>query len=202
MASSDYDLRHNLVFSGDWTLPFDDLWATGPKRLTKGWNLYPIISYRTGYPIDIKAGISRTRTRVGPSGDGDPNLVRANLLTPNVPLFDPHNVQVLNGKTGSFYFNPADFGRFSDINDNQNTYGTLGRNAIYGPGSINTDISLVKGTSFYAERAFIEFRTDFFNVFNHAEFNNPNVSITSGTFGQITSTAPGRIIQLALHLTF
>jgi len=201
-ASSDYDIRHNLVFSGDWTLPFDKIWASGPSRLTKGWNLYPIVSYRTGYPLDIYAGISRSRLRIGPSGAGDPNLVRANLLTPNVPLFDPHNVQVLNGKTGTYYFNPADFGTFADINSNQNTYGTLGRNAIYGPGRVNTDISLVKSTALYSERAVLEFHADFFNIFNHAEFNNPNVTITNGTFGQITSTAPGRIIQLALHLTF
>ena len=139
---------------------------------------------------------------MGPSGAGDPNLVRANLLTPNVALFDPHNVQVLNGKAGTYYFNPADFGTFANINSNQNAYGTLGRNAIYGPGRINTDLSLVKSTSLYSERALVEFHADFFNVFNHAEFNNPNVSITNGTFGQITSTAPGRIIQMALRFAF
>ena len=202
MASSDYDLRHNLVLSGDWTLPFADLWKSGPKRLTHGWDILPIVSYRTGYPLDISAGISRTATRVGPSGNGDPNLVRANLLTASVPLFDPRAVQVLSGKAGSYYFDPADFGKFANVNANQNTYGTLGRNAIYGPGRVNTDISLVKATSLYSERALMEFHADFFNVFNHAEFNNPNLSITSGTFGQITSTQQGRIIQLALHLTF
>jgi hypothetical protein len=202
MASSDYDLRHNLVFSGDWTLPFDQMWSSGPRRLTQGWNIFPIVSYRTGYPLNVTAGINRTGARVGPSGAGDPNLVQANLLTANVPLFDPHNRQTLNGRTGSYYFSPADFGTFSDPNANQNTYGTLGRNAFYGPGRINTDVSLVKSTLIYGENTFLEFRADFFNIFNHAEFNNPNVSITSGTFGQVTSTGAGRIIQLALHLTF
>ena len=202
MASSDYDIRHYIVFSGNWTLPFDKLWDAGPTRLTKGWSLLPIVSYRTGYPLDISAGISRTRTRVGPSGAGDPNLVRANLLTPNVPLFDPRNQQVINGRNGYYYFSPTDFGTFSNVNSNQNTYGSLDRNAIYGPGRANTDLSLVKSTALYGDRAFLEFHADFFNVFNHAEFNSPSVSIASGTFGQITSTASGRIIQLALHLTF
>jgi Carboxypeptidase regulatory-like domain/TonB-dependent Receptor Plug Domain len=202
VASSDYDLRHNIVFSGEWDLPFAQAWQSGPKRLTRGWSLFPIISYRTGFPLDISAGISRTRTRIGPSGDGDPNLVRANLLTANVPLFDPRNKQVINSKTGSYYFSPLDFGTFADINTNQNTYGTLGRNAIYGPGRFNADFSIVKVTPVSRERVTFEVRADFFNILNHAEFANPNLSITSGTFGQITSTAGPRIIQLAGHLVF
>ena len=202
MASSDYDIRHNLVFSGAWQLPFDKIWESGPSRLTKGWNLYPIISYRTGYPLDISAGISRTLGRVGPSGAGDPNLVRANLLNSNVALYDPRNVQVINGRAGYYYFSPLNFGRFTDINNNQNTYGTLGRNALYGPGRTNADISVTKNTALWNETANLEFRADFFNVLNHAQFRNPNLTITSATFGQITSTYDARIIQLALHLTF
>ncbi len=202
MASSDYDIRHNVVFSGAWQLPFDKLWSSGPGRLTKGWNLYPIISYRTGYPLDISAGISRTATRVGPSGAGDPNLVRANLLTSTVDLYDPRNVQVINGRAGSYYFSPLNFGGFANINANQNTYGTLGRNALYGPGRTNADISMTKTTFLWNEKANLEFRADFFNVLNHAEFRNPNLTITSSQFGQITSTYDGRIIQLALHLQF
>ena len=202
MGSSDYDLRHNIVFSGGWTLPFAKAWESGPKRLTNGWTLYPIVTYRTGFPMDITQGISRTATRIGPSGDGDPNLVRANLVTANVPTFDPRNQQSLNGKTGFYYFNPADFSKFTDVNTYQHSYGTLGRNAIYGPGRVNTNISLVKSTPILGEKANLEFRADFFNIFNHAEFNNPTLSMSSGLFGQITSTTDPRIIQLALHLVF
>ena len=73
-APSDYDLTHVLSFSGDWELPFRKL--GGPKRLTSGWRLFPIVSYRSGQTLDVTAGLSRTSTRTGPSGLGDPNLVR------------------------------------------------------------------------------------------------------------------------------
>ncbi len=119
-----------------------------------------------------------------------------------MPLYDPRNAQTLNGVTGSYYFNPANFGRFANINANQNTYGTLGRNAIYGPGRVNTDLSLVKTIPIYAERVKLDIRADFFNIFNQTQFKNPNVTITQGTFGQITSTYDARIIQLAAHLDF
>jgi hypothetical protein len=202
IGSSDYDLRHNLVFSGSWDLPFDRAWESGPKRLTQGWSFRPIITYRTGFPIDITQGIARTKTRTGPSGAGDPNLVRANLLTGSVSEFDPHLAQSLRGRTGNYYFDPNDFGRFADIsNTNYNSYGSLGRNAFYGPGRVNADFTVAKNTKI-AERLNMEFRADFFNSLNHAEFNNPSTSFTAGTFGQISSTASARIIQLAVHLTF
>ena len=120
----------------------------------------------------------------------------------SVPLFDPRNRQIINGRNGSYYFSPLDFGTFANVNANQNTYGTLGRNAFYGPGRFNADFSLVKVTPVYRERVTLEIRADFFNILNHAEFSNPNLSITSGTFGQITGTASPRIIQLAGHLVF
>ncbi len=54
-ASGDSDVRHRISLSGGWDLPIDRVWAAGPKRLTKGWSLYPIFTYRTGFPIDIPA---------------------------------------------------------------------------------------------------------------------------------------------------
>ena len=74
LASSDFDLRHHIAFSGSWELPFENAWKSGPKRLTQGWTLRPIVTYRTGFPLDISQGISRTKTRTGPSGAGDPEL--------------------------------------------------------------------------------------------------------------------------------
>ncbi len=201
-ASSDYDLRHYVAFSGSWDLPFDTAWQSGPKRLTQGWSLRPIVTYRTGFPLDVTQGISRSRTRIGPSGVGDPSLVRANLVTASVTEFDPKVSQSLRGRQGNYYFDPTNFARFADVNNtNYNSYGSLGRNAFRGPSQVNTNVTIAKNTRI-AERLNLEFRADFFNVFNHAEFNNPSTSFTSGTFGQISNTADPRIIQLALHLTF
>lgn len=207
-ADSDFDLRHYVVFSGGWDLPFDRAWSSGPKRLTRGWTLSPIATYRTGQALDIRGFISRSRTRTGPSAAGDPNLVHPNLIAP-VTYLDPHQVSSLNGTSGNFYFDPAAFSTaafsapgFDPLNNpSQRTYGTLGRNSLRGPSRTNLDVSLSKNTAI-TERLNLQFRAELFNIFNHAEFNNPNLSYTSGTFGQISTTADPRIIQLSLRLSF
>ena len=73
-ASGDSDVRQRISFSGGWDLPFDRMWATGPKRLTKGWSVYPIVTWRTGFPFDIPAGLGGgyDPTNPGTSGAGDP----------------------------------------------------------------------------------------------------------------------------------
>ena len=209
-AVSDFDISHYVVFSGSWDLGFDRAWSGGPKKLTQGWTLYPIISYRTGLPLNVNSGISRSRTRPGPSGAGDPNLVRANLVAP-ITFYDPHNAQSLNNTAGNFYFNPASFSTaaysaagFDPVNNPaQRTYGTLGRNAFRGPDRFNTNLSIGKNTELIGERRLMmEIHADFFNLFNKAQFDNPSTTITSGTFGQISTTGDPRIIQLAVRFTF
>jgi hypothetical protein len=93
-ASSDFDLRQLLTFSGGWDLPFN----RGPQKLVKGWSLYPIVSYRTGFPYTVTAGLNTGGSRPGLSGAGDASLVNANLVGP-VQYLDPHNQStfILNG---------------------------------------------------------------------------------------------------------
>ena len=61
-TSSDFDIRHQVSFSGGWDLPFDHAWTSGPKRLTQGWSLFPIIQWHTGFPLDVLANLSTRRT--------------------------------------------------------------------------------------------------------------------------------------------
>jgi len=183
------------------------MWTSGPKRLTSGWTLYPIVTYRTGAPFTIFAGLSTTRTRPGPSGAGDGGLTLANQVS-NVFYYDPKNVQTLDNQniggtgTGNYFFNPDAFSAdFSSLQPGQYSYGTSGRNAYRGPDRVNFNLTLAKITSI-TERVKFELRADFFNVLNHAEFDLPSTSIGSETFGQISSTADPRIIQLAGRFTF
>jgi hypothetical protein len=203
-ASSDFDLRHRLTFSGGWDLPFDHAWQDGPKRLTKGFSLYPIFSWRTGFPLSINSQYlaSFNPADPGPSGAGDSYLANA-IFAPGysrITILDPR-------KNANFYFNPAAFMQIPDVPGSG--YG-LPRNFFRGPHRTNLDLSLAKVTPIY-ERLSAELRVDAFNIFNHAEFNNPDTNIFSSTFGQITNTdvaTPGagyhteRILQLGLHLTF
>jgi hypothetical protein len=195
LGSADTDIRHRIVFSGGWDLPFDRMWESGPKRLTRGWSLYPIATWRTGFPLDIlpffNSGSSRTDP--GPSGAGDRGITRANLIGSRVITLDPH-------RPGNFYFDPSNFEQ--PVNG-QGNYGTLGRNAFRGPNRANFDLALAKTTALIGERVSAEFRAEFFNILNHTQFDNPNVNnFGSSTFGQVTTTADPRIIQLALRLRF
>jgi hypothetical protein len=213
-GSGDTDVRNTLSLSGGWDLPFDRLWNRGPKILTKGWSLYPIVSWRTGFPIDIGAGLTTTDTDPGPSGAGDAGSVRADLILPTVATYNVRNQQTIGGNTGNYFFNPLAFSNANLLNLDtlsqsnaaaligQFTYGTLGRNTLRGPGSINTDVALSKHLLVFKEKLDGELRLDAFNVFNHANFGNPNTNINSSLFGQISTTNGPRILQVALHFRF
>ncbi len=214
-ASGDTDVRQVISFSGGWDLPFDRAWRSGPKFLTRGWSLYPIVTWRTGFPLDVLAGLQTTPTDPGPAGDGDPNLVHADLVLPNVATYNPRNQQTINGNTGNYFFNPAAFSAaplvaldgIAQTNaaglNGMYTEGTLGRNAIRGPGEINMDVALAKHFKFFdKERLDAELRLDAFNVFNHANFANPGTDINSATFGQVSTTLGPRVLQIALHVRF
>jgi len=204
-SSSDFDIRHRITFSGGWDLPFDRMWAQGPKRLVGGWSLYPIFTWRTGFPLSINAGGSGDPTDPGSSGAGDDNLVNA--------VFAPgfSSISVSNPRTsGNVYFNPNAFLCAPNTPCVPTSGYGLPRNFFRGPGRTNLDLALAKNTAI-TERINAEFRIEAFNVFNHAEFANPDTNVSSTTFGEITSTDFGtrlntlhteRILQLALRVTF
>jgi hypothetical protein len=81
-------------------------------------------------------------------------------------------------------------------------FGNAARNVLYGPGRVNFDLSLFKDFALN-ERARLQFRSEFFNVFNTPQFGQPNGTIFNPGAGQITSTAGNpRQIQLALRIVF
>ena len=211
---SDFDIAQRLVFSGGWDLPFDRAWSAGPKRLTTGWSLYPILSARSGFPLNVNAKLSGNPALPGPSGAGDGYIADAafNAGFDSIKTLNPKTPATLNGMTGNYYFNPN---TFSANVTSAHPYG-LPRNAFYGPGQTNLDMALAKTTTIH-EDVKLEFRAEAFNLLNHAEFANPITNILSPTFGQVTSTLLNysdgsaannsgqptcRILQLALRFTY
>ncbi len=225
-ASSDQDVRQRLSFSGGWDIPLDR-WMGGPKVLTHGWSLYPILSFRTGFPLDVYAGLPVLPLGPpGPSGAGDANLVRPNLATSGVQILNPKQTQTISysvdgnpsnasSSTGNYWFNPNDFVVPDSFSSSaipaagDLTYGSLPRNAFRGPGRTNLDLALAKAFNF-GEKWKAELRLEAFNVFNHTEFFNPgcapsgcNLLVpTNGNFGQISATYDPRLLQIALRIQF
>jgi hypothetical protein len=196
-GNSDFDVRNRFTFSGGWELPFANAWASGPKRLTTGWSLYPIFFVQSGIPLDFTGGTRTRSTDPGPSGAGDGGLVRADQVVSSVKTLDPHS---------GFWFDPNSFQQDPCIGADTcpiGFYGTYRRNSLRGPSRANLDLALEKSTPLIGEKTKLLFRLEAFNIFNHAEFRPPSaISIFDGNFGQIDQTYDPRILQLALKLTF
>lgn len=224
-ASSDFDVQNVISMSGGWELPFERLWSSAPSRLTKGWGLYPIFNWRTGFPLNVSANYPSTGDNdPGSSGAGDPSLTNA-LFGVGYDHAMPQHVNAQN----TTYFNPATFTNAQYVSllddpvngvpcNEQNirhefasrdcvlstpalrTYGGP-RNAFRGPGHTNLDISLAKDTHIF-ENLNAQLRLEAFNVLNHTEFSTVDTGIASNTFGQVISTYDPRILQIALRLSF
>ncbi|MEO7144010.1 MAG: hypothetical protein ABI165_10990 [Bryobacteraceae bacterium] len=80
-------------------------------------------------------------------------------------------------------------------------FGNAGPGTITGPGLVNFDMGLYKDFAFTEKRR-LQFRSEFFNVFNHTNFGNPTTTVGSGNYGLITSALDARIIELSLRLHF
>jgi len=150
---------------------------------TKDWQVSPLFTLLSGLPLQISDG-GVDNSRSGQNQD-----------RPNVVL--PWNQTTPSDQTLKEWFNQAAFA-VQPIG----TFGNLGRNAIYGPGSISLDVAISRRFTLPKERFKLEARSDFFNIMNHGNWSNPTTSITSSTFGQITTFGSPRIIQMALKLFF
>lgn len=180
---SSYDLTHNFVVSYNWAIPFDRAFGKAPKRLTQGWNLNGITRFATGFPILIQ----QTSGDYSLIGEDPSNIDRPNLVGP-VHSQDAHNP----GPNGpNTYFLPDAF-----TSGQLGQFGTANRQFFHGPGFANTDLGLEKITRI-KESMSIQIRAEFFNIFNHTQFQNPSGDFSSGNFGVVTSARAPRIGQLS-----
>jgi hypothetical protein len=202
-SNSSFDTRQRFTVALNYDLPR----FTSNRLLGAGWQLNTIINVQTGRPIPI---VNSNDTSNRFYFNQRPNVV------PGVNPILAH----WNAFTG--YLNPLAFSQPAD-----GTFGDLGRNAVYGFGYRNFDFSVTKNTQI-TDRFGVQFRAEFFNIFNHPNFALPNHNITPGydssgslqcappscTDGLITQTPdvaqtnPGlggggpRVIQLGLKFLF
>ena len=201
-ARSLFDARHRFVISYYWEVPARKYNGVAGK-FVDGWAVSGITTYQTGFPIRIT---SSADNELMYSDDfeypGEPDQVAP---------FAWQKPQ----KNGNYYFNPQIFTEnVSDPTCAGNPYpgcyqpGLLGqvgnapRTICCGPGISETDFSAIKNIV-VNERTHFEFRAELFNVFNHAQFYNPDGNSTDGTqFGQVTQVKPPRLAQFGLKLYF
>ena len=183
---SAFDTRHNFVVSYDYQLPFDRL--GGPSRLVKGWRLSGITRFSAGLPVTLTE--TDDNSLLGTSSAG------AISLPVDTPNFTPGSLSIRDPRSRQPYFNTSLFSV-----ETLGTLGTARRRFFSGPGLNNWDIALLKDT-LIKEGVNLEFRTELFNAFNHAQFLLPDGNVNSATFGRVQTANPPRIMQLSLKLLF
>jgi len=183
---SAFNMAQNFVVSYLYDLPFQKALRShhGPLfKFVDGWQLSGITRFTTGFPIGM--------------GESDDRSL-CNCIAVGSPNWNGQLPQISSPRASANhqYFSTQ---QFSVVNLGQ--LGSAGTRFFSGPGLNNWNLALHKMTK-VNERLAVEFRAEFFNAFNHAQFNNPSGNIDSSTFGEVTSAGAPRIGQVALKLTF
>jgi hypothetical protein len=217
-----FNRPQRFIFNYSWELPLHARGVVG--KVAEGWTVSGVTAVQDGTPLtftDARAG-----TIYGVSG---PISTAPTLNTVTFAPVNAGRAQLCSGATydniltsgsvesrlggasgGPGFFTASSFANPSPTSacqlpviGNGTGYGNSGVGVVLGPGQFNWDISLVKMTKL-SERHALQFRTEFFNAFNHAQFNNPGTATsTPTTFGAITSTSVNpRLIQFALKYMF
>jgi hypothetical protein len=187
---SDFDLRHNFVANFLWELPFGKGRKFGAAlngvagKLAEGWSAGGILNLMSGFPFTVTLGFDRARNGIDNLQTQRPNLAPGRASESAV-TGDPSQYV----DSTAFVLQSAGF------------YGNLGRNTLEGPNLRTFDFSLLKKTRI-TERVSMEFRGEFFNIFNVTNFSPPDAgnrvvyaldssgnAVLPGAFGQLTRTS-------------
>jgi hypothetical protein len=183
-----FDRRHNFQLGFAYALPWqsDGSYDSVAKAILGDWQLNGVVAAFTGSPFTVTA----SGTSV--------NTPQNTQVADQVSAF---KVLGLIGNAGK-WFDTASFSQPTGVR-----FGDTGRNQFYGPGAWTADLSLFRSFAMGGTRR-LEARVQGNNIFNHPVFGNPSASLTSGTYGQITSFGQGggsyieRQFQVGLRFTF
>jgi hypothetical protein len=203
-GNSDFDTRNTFVGYVNYDVPK----FKGPKPLTAGWALNSAYTFKGGQPITITNGDDTSGT--------NEYTQRVNQIA---DPFSGINHKIINSGGSKYvqWFNPAAF-----VEPAANTWGTIARNSIFGPGFADIDLSVLKNTTFNIHDfpINVQFRAEMYNLFNRMNLASPactqlcNNFFDVGGFGTTGSTigsgnfspgiGPGEPFntQLALKLIF
>jgi hypothetical protein len=185
-GNSDLTRTHRFVNSFVWDLP--GLEKPAANAILGNWRFSGIVTLQSGRPFNINASNNPV------AGAG---TARTDLIGEGYPVLDPDRPK---GEKLAKYFDTTRF-----VNPAPNTYGTLGRNSLFGPGYANVDLSVAKAwvLPFLGDQGRFEYRFEAFNLFNATHLANPVTGLTNPNYGKIISTdGDPRILQMALKVAW
>jgi hypothetical protein len=181
---ADFDLTQRLVLSGIWELPQLTKWNLVARWVLGGWQQNGIFTAQTGTPLTVRSGV-----------DNDFNGVGGDFADYKGGAWEISGDRSKGDQIARWFYTSV----FAT-----NAVGTIGsarRGQLRSAGDWNIDYSLFKNFAI-RENMRLQFRAEMFNVLNHANLGEPNITVNSPTFGVITTASSPRIIQLALKLIF
>ena len=200
---SNFDVTHVFTLSMIQALPFDRVSFLRPlgKHLTEGWQFLNITTLMTGSPFTVYSGIQQTGAGAG--GADRPDLLSQPSFSTSGAVREDYFGQGSNN--ASFFSIPINVA--GGTGPNQGVFGTLGRNTFRGPGYHNYDVALIKDTPLgrrgNGELGILQFRAEFFNVFNLVNLGLPSNILRGSGFGIISKTSgTSRQIQFSLRMIF
>jgi hypothetical protein len=188
-APSAFDMTQNFVASYRYAIP---LARTRLQAVFGGWEISGITRFSTGFPVTLFNNDDTSLLGTIPNGINNDGV--------DTPNYTPGSLRLNRSpRNGEPAFNTALFSLPA-----LGQIGTAARRFFYGPGIANFDMALAKKLCFGESRT-LQLRVEAFNVWNHAQFDGPaavNGNIGSSNFGQITSAAAPRLVQLAMKFSF
>lgn len=175
-GNSSVNVGHVASFSWIYDIPFMSHAHGLTHTALGGWKYNGISTFRSGF--SLSPGLSVANQGLATR----PNVVPGQQLT---------YPKTLNQWFNTGVFQTPAYGMF----------GNAGPGIITGPGLANFDMGLYKDFAF-TERRVLQFRSEFFNIFNHTNFGNPTTTVGSGNYGKITSALDARIIEFSLRFHF
>jgi hypothetical protein len=202
---SAFDGTHGFGLSVAQDLHLENVGLLHPisKKATDGWELLSISSIGSGAPFTVYSGIQQTGAGSG-GVDRPDQIAKPHLSTARKDRQDYFGAGANNGV--DFFSIPIHLA--GGTGPNQGRFGTLGRNTFRGPAFYNFDFALIKSTPFGrrksgAELVNLQFRSEFFNLFNIVTMGLPANILSGSGFGQISKTAGNsRQIQFSLKLIY
>ena len=202
-GASTFDVTHVFTLSLFQVLPLDRLGFLQPlsRKVTAGWQILNITTLTSGPPFSVYSGVQQTGAGAG--GTDRPDLLAMPSFSTSRKTREDYFG--LGANNSSLFFIPINVP--GGTGPNHGRFGTLGRNTFRGPGYRDFDVALIKDTPFgrrgKSELGVLEFRAEFFNIFNIVNFGLPSNIVLGSGFGIISKTAgSSRQIQFSLKLIY